>query len=232
MFIQMDTQLIQNVISNFETCHFQRDNHKLPDFNYMPASGSNLRKDKAGRSLLGQQYVWALVNWLAAYPQLRMKGYSDNDIYMNVSAWLGNKTPQKENLVRMIVAKLTFGWKSLKRLGRRTSNKGLAYFAHTTDIWQYTFPKELDKLLQEIGKVEAEINVLSEKGVINSAEKTIIENEFIILCNLMNSGTAINFNGFADENDFINIWLISSITKTLKDQNGITEFFSGFVQNP
>jgi hypothetical protein len=231
MFIQMDTQLIQNVIPNFETSRFQRDHHKLPDFIYMPASGSNFRKDKAGRSFLGQQYVWVLVNWLAAYPQLRMKGYSNNEIYMNVSAWLGNKTPQKENPVRMIVAKLTHDWKSLKKFNPVSINKGLAYFAYSTDVWQNTFPKELDKLLKDIGKLESNIKYVGDKRANNKEDKTNIENEFAALCNLINSGNAINFNGFTDENDLIKNWLITSTTKSMINQTDFARLFSGYVQD-
>jgi hypothetical protein len=46
----------------------------------------------------------------------------------------------------------------------------------------------------------------------------------------MNSGTFINSNAIADKNDLIKIWLIASITKTLKDQTGLTGLFSEFVQ--
>ena len=106
----MDTQLIQNDIMKFETSQFQLNNQKPANSISIFASGS-MRKDKAGRSLLGRQYVWALVNWLAEI------------------LWPDNRS------------------------------------------------------------------------------------------------------GSANKNDLIKIWLISSITKTLRDQTGLTELFSGFNQN-
>ena len=59
-------------------------------------------------------------------------------------------------------------------------------------------------------------------------EKTNIENEFVILRNLINSGTA-NYSGSSTEqNDLIKIWLIASITKNLKYQTDLNSLFSGF----
>jgi hypothetical protein len=244
----MDTQLIHEVILKFETSQlqFQQNNQDPAKSIYAPESGrinikqesdflqkseNSPRKDKAGRSLLGQQYIWALVNWLAGYPELNMMGHFNNEIYRNVSGWLGIKSPEKEKLVRIIVAKLTHDWKSLKKFNQGSANKVLAYFASSMDIWQYTFPKMLDKLLQDIGKMEFKICDLCEKTDIEKDDKTNIENEFAILCNLMNSGIVSNSNGFPVENNLIKIWLIASITKTLKDQTGLTGLFSGLDQN-
>jgi hypothetical protein len=243
----MNSQLIHDVFSKFETSQFQFkrnnqsplksisgpesqriDNKPEPDSSLKNENA--LRKDKTGRYFLGQQYVWALINWLADYPPLNLSGFFSNEIYTNVSTWLGNKTPQKEKLVRIIVAKLTHDWKSLKRFNHSSENKGLAYFAYSMEIWNITFPEKLDLLLQDIGKIEAKNIDPNKSHSIDKDEKTNIEKEFAIICNLMNSGTVINSNSLIDKNDLIKNWLIASITTTLKDQTGFTGLFSGFIQ--
>jgi hypothetical protein len=186
-----------------------------------------MRKDKAARSLLGQYYLWALVNWLADYPRLNITEHFNNETYRNVSGWLGNKSPEKEKLVRIIVAKLTYDWKSLKKFNQGSVNKGLAYFANSVDIWQYAFPKMLDKLLQDIGRIEFKMYDPYEKPDIGKHEITNIENEFSIICKWIRLGN-VSMCGSANINDLIKIWLIASITKTLKDQTGLTGLFDNF----
>jgi hypothetical protein len=205
----MDTQLLHNDILKSEASQFQSQRNRV-------------RKDKTGRYLLGQQYVWALINWLADYPSLSLSGFFTNEIYTNVSTWLGNRSPQKEKLIRILVAKFTHDWKSLKKFNHNSKNKELAYFANSMEIWHYTFPKKLDMLLQDIGKMEAENNDPHGNYTIDKDVITNIENEFAVLCNLMNSGSEFNYIGSAEKIDLINNWLIASITKTLKDQTGIS----------
>jgi hypothetical protein len=61
-----------------------------------------------------------MINWLADYPLLNPTGLFSNEIYKNTSDWLGAKSPQKEKVVRIIVAKLTHDWKSLKKFKLKT----------------------------------------------------------------------------------------------------------------
>jgi hypothetical protein len=127
---------------------------KKPEKDSSMKNETALRKDKTGRYILGQQYVWALINWLADYPPLNLSGFSTNEIYTNTSNWLGNKSPQKEKLVRIVVAKLTHDWKSLKKFNHTSENKRLSCFAYSMEIWNITFPEKLDLLLKDIGKIE------------------------------------------------------------------------------
>jgi hypothetical protein len=243
----MDMQLLQDGIVKFETnrfqyqlnilCHPETSQGQISDItdNKQDAdtfqhNGTALRMDKSGRSALGQQYVWALVNWLADYPRLSVVGHSNNDIYRKVPGWLGTRSTEKEKLVRIIIAKLTHDWKSLKIINPGTVNKGLAYFANSVDIWQYTFPKMLDRLLLNIGKIELKTGNLYEISEIGKVAKTNIENEFSIICNLISSGNDIMY-GIADKNELIKIWLMASITKTLKAQTTLTRLFSATDQN-
>jgi hypothetical protein len=237
----MDTQLIHDVISKFQTSEFQRNNQNpaksvsgpqsgrvdyRPEQDFSRNNENASRMDKTGRYLLGQQYVWALINWLADYPPLNLSGFFYNEIYTNVSTWLGNKSPQKEKLVRIVVAKLTHDWKSLKKFNHYSKNKQLAYFAYSMEIWHYTFPKKLEKLLQDIGKMEAKNSDPDGSYTIDEEGKTNIENEFAILCNLMNSEKFSSSNGLTEKDELIKIWLIASITKALKEQTGLNGLFS------
>ena len=216
--VRMNSQLFPDVISKFETGQFQQINKNTiklisvsgpgSDYNkhepgFIPKGKNSQRKDKAGRILLGQQYVWALVNWLADYPALNLQGHSNNEIFINISTWLGNRSPQKEKLVRIIVAKLTHDWRSLKRFNHGSKNKGLAHFAYSMEIWNYTFPKMLNIVLQEIGTMEAESNDPDGSYISDKDEKTNIEKEFAILCNLMCPGTVSYSNSLTDKNDLI-----------------------------
>jgi hypothetical protein len=235
----MNSPLIHDGISKFETSQFQYEQFNQNQLISGPESQridnkleqdislkneNALRKDKTGRYLLGQQYVWALINWLADYPPLNLSGFFSNEIYTNVSNWLGNKSPQKEKLVRIVVAKLTHDWKSLKKFNHISENKRLSSFAYSMEIWNITFPEKLDLLLHDIGKIESKISDPNRDYDVEKDERTIIENEFSVLCNFMNSG-----NCLAEKNDLVKTWLMSNIKRSLKDQTSLAGLFFGFV---
>jgi hypothetical protein len=78
--------------------------------------------------------------------------------------------------------------------------------------------------LEIIEKIQAKNSDPNRSYSIEKDERTSIENEFAVLCNFMNSG-----NVLTERNDLINTWLMSNITRSLKNQTGLAGLFSGLV---
>ncbi len=85
------------------------------------------------------------------------------------------------------------------------------------DICHYAFPKNLDLLLQGIGRMEP-INNFEGCGSFNTDIKTYVEKQFSILCDYLKSNSnKKNLN----QDEKIKLWLIACLAKTLKEQVGL-----------
>jgi hypothetical protein len=232
---------IRELITRFEVCHFkyqQHLKHIKKSIHSLKSSiepgkiGANhirneenvWRRDKTGRSLLGQQYVWALTRWLGDNSEVKDLDCYDKELGERVKNWLGKINPEKERLVRLLIARLTWDWESYSKLLRGEA-KELEFQACRMDICHYNFPENLDLLLQGIGEMHA-LEAFQGCGSSNSDIKVFVEREFSILNDLLKSITSVNQS---DRNELIKAWLIACLTKTLKEQVGLTQPMAGIA---
>ena len=234
-------QQIRELITRFEVCHFKYQQHiKIITesiLNLKPStnpkkigahhirSGENaVKKDITGRSLLGQKYVWALNNWLGNNQKARDRN-TNKKLDQQITKWLGLKNPDKERLVRLLIARLIWDWGSYEKLQHGEENKEIELQVCSIDICHYTFPKNLDLLLKGIGEMKP-IKAFEGCGSFTSDIKIFIEKEFSILIDLLNSVTSVNQ---PDNNELLKAWLIACFAKTLKEQVGLTQPIHGLL---
>jgi len=231
--ISEDIQKIRELITRFEVCHFKYQQHlkHIKDSilnlkpNVKPAQiGANhiskgkdvLNNDKTGRSILGQHYVNSLMKWLGDYSQ-ENSNYFNNELNQQITKWLGDKNPDKERLVRLLITRLIWDWKAYEEYQQRGEDKELEIQACRMDICHYAFPKHLDLLLQGIGRMEP-IDNFEGCGSFNTDIKTYVEKQFSILCDYLKSNSN---KKNSEQNEKIKLWLIACLAKTLKEQVGL-----------
>ncbi len=224
-------QKIRDLITRFEVCHFKYQQHIKhirdsilnlnPNIepskiaaNHISKSENVLKNDKTGRSLLGQQYLYALMNWLGDYSKDNSSDCHNNELNQQITKWIGDKNPDKERLVRLLVARLTWDWKSYEEYQHKGKYKELEIQVCRMDICHYAFPKNLDSLLQGIGKMEP-IENFEGCGSFNTDIKTYIEEQFSGLCDYLKNNTNTRN---PVQNEQIKIWLTACLAKTLKEQ--------------
>lgn len=234
--MSVNVRQIRELITRFEVCHFKYQNHikniikSVSDLhpvvepskigsNHIHKGENIWMNDKTKRSLLGQQYLWALIDWLGDNLQVKDSVYYNHELSRQIAKRLGNKNPDKERLVRLLIARLTWNWKSYEELKQGKEYKKLELQACRIDICHYTFPKNLDLLLQGIGEMKP-VEAFEGCGSLDSGIKTYIEKEFSNLSDLLKSITGVSI---PDKNELIKAWLISCFLKTLKEQVGLTK---------
>jgi len=231
--ISENVQKIRELITRFEVCHFKYQQH----FKHIKASILNLKpnvkptqiganhiskgkdvvnNDKTGRSILGQQYVNSLMKWLGDCSQ-ENSDYFNNKLNQRITIWLGDKNPDKEKLVRLLIARLIWDWKAYEEYQQRGEYKELEFQTCRMDICHYAFPEHLNLLVQGIGRMEP-INNFEGCGSFNTEIKTFVEKQFSILYDYLKS----NSNKKKSEHkEMIKLWLIACLAKTLKEQVGL-----------
>jgi hypothetical protein len=234
--VPSNVRQIRELITRFEVCHFKYQQHLKyiqesilnlkPDIdpkkigtNHIRSGENAWKKDKTGRSRLGQRYIWALTNWLGDNPKVKDSEYYHKRLRQQITKWLGKKNPEKERLVRLLRARLIWDWKSYEELQQGKENKELELQACKIDICHYNFPKNLDLLLQGIGEMKP-VEALEGCGSFNSDIKKFVEKEFSILNDLLKSITSVHK---PDKNELIKSWLIACLAKTLKEQVSLTK---------
>jgi hypothetical protein len=206
---------IRELITRFEVCHFKYQWH----LSHIKEAIKNLKteidpdkigashfrngpdvciNDKSGRSRLGLDYVEALKRWLNNEPETR------------VSKLLGKKAPDKEKLVRLLIARLDYDWKAYEEASQAKVNEELKLQASRMDVCHYAFPKNMDQLLKGIGQLKL-VKDFEGCGSSNSQIKGFVEKEFSVL---NNSLRAVG----KDKNAQIRTWLTACLAKTLKEQ--------------
>jgi hypothetical protein len=228
-----NVQKIRELIRRFEVCHFKYKEHLKyikdsilnlsPNIeptnigvNHISKGKDVLKNDKTGRSIVGQQYLYSLMDWLGGYLQENSE-YFNYELNQQITKWLRDKNQDKERIVRLLVARLMWDWKSYEEYQHGGEYKELELQACRMDICHYAFPQHLDLLLQGIGKMEP-IDNFEGCGSFNSEIKTYVEEQFSILCDYLKSNTNKNNS---EQNKQIKIWLIASLAKTLKEQAGL-----------
>lgn len=242
--IPIPVRKIRELITRFEVCHFKYQQHlkyiessiyKLePVVNIRKIGAIHISKgekvwikDKTGRSQVGQQYLWALTNWLDRTDENNLPKNYNRNLDIKITRWLGDKTPDKERIVRLLIARLTYDWKSYQKFQTSGQYQDFEYQACRMDICHYAFPKHLDALLKAFGKMQ-----LPDKpegcGSYNSKIKSFIQgiyseiSESIIM--------TFNHESFIDlnRNELLRLWLNLCLAKTLKEQTGITDSLPKF----
>ena len=230
---------IRELITRFEVCHFKYQQHLkyIHDsiLNLDPATDSNkiganhISKgenawinDKTGRSLLGQQYLWALNNWLSKRDQRKMPKDHDLSLDLKISKWLGDKTSDKERIIRLLIARLTYDWESYEKLQQGGQFKDIDYQVCRMDICHYAFPSHLNTVIQAIGKMKATKN-FEGCGSYNSEIKTFIKEIFLELYSTIQDMSKPDNTQIQSKNDQFRIWLYLCLAKTIKEQTGITD---------
>ena len=233
--IPENVKQIRELITRFEVCHFKYKQHlkkikdSIPNLkpNIEPVTiGSNhiskgeyaFKNDTTGRSLLGQQYLYGLKKWLGENPQEKDSEYHNVELEQKIVNWLGDKNDDKERLVRLLIARLTWDWKLYEEYQDGGEYKELEYQVCRMDICHYTFTKNLDSLLPGIGNMKP-IENFEGCGTFNSDIKTFIDGQFSILHDYLKSKT--NKIGLG-KNERIKLWLTACFAKTLKEQIGLT----------
>jgi hypothetical protein len=227
---------IRELITRYEVCHFKYQQHlrKIKDsiinlepnvdsmkigINHVQHGDNVWKNDTTGRSLIGQQYLWAIKEWLNNNPKKEIYDNYNKKLGRQIQKWLGDKSPDKIKLVRLLLARLTWDWKSYKELQHGGEFKDIELQVCRMDICHYAFPKNLDLLLQGIGQMKP-VKEFEGCGSYDNNRKIYVEKEFSILNDILKSliGT-----GKSDKNELIKIWLIACLAKTIKEDVNLSE---------
>ncbi|MCY1720014.1 hypothetical protein OU798_06650 [Prolixibacteraceae bacterium Z1-6] len=227
---------IRELITRFEICHFKYQKHlqkikesilKLeplvtPDTigRYHIQHGETVwEKDSTGKSLLGQQYVWAIKHWLGHITSKNLPKQSDKKLVKQVANYLGVKDEMKIRLVRLLLARLTWDWKLYEEMKQDDKYKDLEFQVCRMDICHYAFPGNFDNLLRAVGKLQA-LDNFEGCGTCNAFIKEFVEQELQVLNGLLKSFTNKNLT---DKKSWTQGWLFACLVKTLKEQTGLSE---------
>jgi hypothetical protein len=219
---------ICELITRFEVCHFKYRQHLdkiknsilnlqpevVPNeigINHIQHGPNAWRNDTTGRSLIGQQYLWAIKKWLSGDAPEK---YYNKELGQQVQKWLGVKNPVKKRLVRLLIARLTWDWKSYTELQRGGKFKELEYQACRMDICHYAFPRNLNLLLQGIGKMKP-VGNFEGCGSYGNNRKIFVEKQFSIVSNILLKLRSMELS------DKYKNWLIVCLAKTIKEQAGM-----------
>jgi hypothetical protein len=227
---------IRELITRFEVCHFKYQQHlrKIKDsiinlqpdiypakigINHVQHGEDAWKNDVTGRSLTGQQYLWAIRKWLSDDPQWKIPDHYNVKLGKQIQKWLGEKHPVKMRLIRLLIARLTWDWKSYEELQHGGEYKDLELQVCSMDICHYAFPTNLDLLLQGIGEMKP-VEKFEGCGSFDNNIKSFIENKFSILNDMLKS---LSEAGKSDKNKLTKAWLIACLAKTIKEQVNLSE---------
>lgn len=229
-----DIQKIRELITRLELCHFKSKQHVTyikesittlkPVINleqigthHVSKGKKAIKLDTTGRSILGLKYIEALTYWLNNTSETNQSEYDDKTLEKKIHSWLGQKTPDKEKLVKLVIARITGDWETYEILEKGEKHKGLIFQACRIDTCHYTFPNNLDLLLKGIGNLnpypEFEGCGSYSKEIKNSAK-----DEFLALNHRLEE--LLSFSN-PNIDTMITIWLTACLAKTIKEQVGL-----------
>jgi hypothetical protein len=230
---------VRELITRFEVCHFKYQRHyqhiiesiaalhPTVDVDRIgsnhPRHGENaVKNDRTGRSLIGQQYISSLRFWPDNVPT--SSDDSLKKMSQQVTAWLGEKNDTKERLVRQLVARLLY--QSMEDYLRGGELEELEYHVMATDICNYSFPQNLEEVIQAIGKLKPVID-FEGCGTYNAEIKSFISIEFERLSKWLKEGTLDGDNKLGEKVP-MKSWLVASLAKTMKAQIHLTDSLPTF----
>jgi hypothetical protein len=240
-----NVRLIRELITRFEVCHFKYQQHltyiresiKGLNPHIDPASiGQNhiqhgdkaWKSDRTGRTLMGQQYIWALNNWLDKGVKNKPPEYNEQ-LSREVKVWLGEKSPEKDKLVGMLLARLKWDWKKLEELSQRSmeeiSREGddtvLEYQICRMDICHFAFPAHLINILRGIGQMSP-VDTFEGCGTHNSNIRKSMDEELTKINTWLLQRKEAGIEA-QDLSGLTRIWLFACLAKTIKEQVGLTD---------
>jgi hypothetical protein len=127
--------------------------------------------------------------------------------------WLGDRDNDKVRLVRFVLARLQYKSVEEYRLGGRWSE--LEFQAERIDTCHYTFPRNLDLLLQGIGTLKALPN-FEGCGFYSTKTERFVSQQFDSLCEWLETESPVNDLGLGPKEPF-KIWLVACLAKTIKE---------------
>lgn len=228
---------IRALITRFEVCHFKYQQHlkKIKDSiidleptveiekigsNHIQHGEHVLNNDTTGKSFVGQQYVWAIKEWLDENTKDELPENYDKKLGQKIQKWLGDKNPDKIRLARLLLARLTWNWKSYEKLQQGGKFKDLEYQACRLDICHYAFPKNLNLLLRGLGHMKAvEDKNFEGCGSYNNDIKAFLKQEFLDLNDAIKS---LKINHSTTKNNLMKAWLFACLNKTIKENIDIS----------
>lgn len=228
-------QQVRELITRFEVCHFKTKQHYKniknsidtlqPSIdpcrigeNHIHKGEDAWQKDGTGRSQVGQQYLRALKGWLSENSQGEKQ---DERLGLQVAKWLGDKLPEKEKLVRLLIARLTWDWQSLGELQKGGEFEQIENQVCRMDICHYAFPKHLDHLIQGIGSMQP-VEDFNGCGTYEPSIKVFLNEELAKLCDWLKTNVQKNHTT-EDKEKLTQIWLFACLAKTVKEQLGFIE---------
>ncbi len=236
---------VRELITRFEVCHFKYLQHlknirnSIKDLqpytdpgdigqNHIQHGAEAWRSDKTGRTIMGQQYLWALHNWLDNSNKDKPPEFNEQ-LAREVETWLGEKSPEKVKLVRLLLARLKWDWKALEELSQRSMEEisrqeddmGLEYQIYRMDICHFSFPVHLINILRGIGEMKPLVK-FEGCGTYNSNIKKSIRAELLNINDWLLSREATGTGGL-DQDELARIWLFACLAKTIKEQVGLKD---------
>jgi hypothetical protein len=236
---------IRELITRFEVCHFKYRQHlenirrSIHDLHpradpaiigrsHIQHGEQAWKSDKTGRSFMGQQYIWALNNWLKNDKMNKPNEYNE-ELSREVANWLGERNGEKDKLVRLLLARLMWDWKTLEALSgksieeisREGDDRGLEYQIYRMDICHFAFPVNLINVIRGIGEMRP-VGNFEGCGSHNQVIRQAIHKEFGKINQWLISRKK---DGIAkeDKEELTRIWLFACLAKTLKEQSGLEE---------
>ena len=227
---------IRELITRFEVCHFKFQKHlqRIKEAitnleidlnpenigkNHLQHGDTVWTNDHTGRSLLGQQYVWALQHWLGDLNTKKKHGKFDDQLFRKIQKWLGEKNDDKARMVRLLLARLKWDWKQLDALQEAGKHKELEVQLSRMDICHYAFPLNLERVVKGIGRMKPVPN-FEGCGTFNKYINNFIEQELHSLDHSLKS--LLKENKPSRKKTF-RIWLLACLIKTMKEQVELSE---------
>lgn len=223
---------IRNLITRLEICHFKFERHVLriirsigkmeldldPDSigKSHPKFGENAwQKDKTGRSRKGQEYIWVLQAWLAEEkPPEEDPGEILEKLFEEVYDSLGQRNKYKEALVRSLLDRLLWNF-GAERKELERHFKDLLYQIDRTDICHYSFPDNMRKTIEAIGRLEPSTEF---KGCgSHDEEHKIMALHYVLELNSWLHGDMSETGRILGEKTPLKEWLVACLTKTIKE---------------
>jgi len=224
---------VRELITRFEVCHFKYQRHyrhileSIAALNPTvdvdgiglchPRHGEEaIKNDATGRSKIGQQYISGLRTWLGEAPDT--SNSSQDKTTQRVAAWLGERNDTKGRLVRLLLARLLY--QPLEDYCRGGKFEKLEYHVMATDICSYSFPENLEQVIQAIGELKPVKNFKG-CGTYNTEIESFISKEFERLCSWLNDKP--NQDLRLGQKGLIKVWLVACLAKTIKEQVHLNE---------
>jgi len=234
---------IRELITRFEVCHFKylqhlenirksiMDLHPYTDpgnigQNHIQHGDKAWEADKTGRAFMGQQYLWAMENWLDKNEKNKPPEYNEQ-LAREIESWLGEKSLEKVKLVRMLLARLMWDWKTLEQQSQKSmeeisqegGDRGLEYQIFRMDICHFAFPVHLINVIRGIGRMRP-VDNFEGCGTCNTNIKKSIAAELIDINDWLISSKEAGISG-QDREELTRVWLIACLAKTIKEQAGL-----------